>query len=702
MSENYTYDWEKNSFPLGFRAIEYHKLENGTILASSESGVWRNEAGDGLAWEKVSSDELRYFYSKGNIVVATVQLPDYYENAMVSSDGGATWRLLRERVRADVGEVAVVGNGRIILNSFDGDDENVYYTDDLGENWSVAQKDGEYSYLENIKELGDGVILASNGNGYNSGGIMRSTDYGATWVQDENITELVFEFFVLPNGNVFAKGWSRALVSSDSGATWTDSEDYDGPVALLAIEDGYMVSAGRYNSSNHRIMRSLDNGLTWVDDTDAPSGPYEGGISFPNGEIWAFKDASGTSRYENVQVSTNEGVNWTTKELEERLLPRMVLSNGVVLSYTYRTLPNSMLDAFLGFEGFEALCKKLNQKVAALQEMPSSWKTVNGVVLYIGSDTDNYKSGHLYKWREYQGSTYWTDITLLVDQTYNADSENAQSGKAVAQAVASVATTKISTTVKPKIQKAWLPKTWSGLSEFQANRIWTDGNNIYYSNATDQYVLNVATSTWSSKTWSVSTLTASYIWTNGTNIYYSDGTTQYVLDVATSTWSPKTWSGLTSFDGSRVWTDGNNIYYSDGSNQYVLDVATDTWSPKTWSGLSSFTSGGIWTDGTNIYHSNGTNQYVLNVATSTWSSKTWSGFSNLYASSGIWTDGTNIYYSYFLDQYVLDVATSTWLPKTWLGFSNLSGGNIWTDGTNLYYSTASYQYVLGDKPSTRT
>ena len=105
----------------------------------------------------------------------------------------------------------------------------------MGENWSVAQKDGEYTYLEYIKELGDGVILASNGNGYNAGGIMRSTDYGATWVQDENITELSFEFFVLPNGNVFAKGWSRALVSSDSGATWTDSEDYDGPVAILAI-----------------------------------------------------------------------------------------------------------------------------------------------------------------------------------------------------------------------------------------------------------------------------------------------------------------------------------------------------------------------------------------------------------------------------------------------------------------------------------
>ena len=60
------------------------------------------------------------------------------------------------------------------------------------------------------------------------------------------------------------------------------------------------------------------------------------------------------------------------------------------------------------------------------------------------------------------------------------------------------------------------------------------------------------------------------IWTDGTNIYYSNGTNQYVLDVATSTWSVKTWTGFTSFNGSQIWTDGTNIYYSGASTQYVL------------------------------------------------------------------------------------------------------------------------------------
>ena len=78
---------------------------------------------------------------------------------------------------------------------------------------------------------------------------------------------------------------------------------------------------------------------------------------------------------------------------------------------------------------------------------------------------------------------------------------------------------------------------------------------------------------WSTKTWSgLTSFGGNYIWTDGDNIYYSDLSNHYVLDKSTSTWSAKTWSGLTSFYGGNVWTDGSNIYYSDGSNQYYLPI----------------------------------------------------------------------------------------------------------------------------------
>ena len=245
----------------------------------------------------------------------------------------------------------------------------------------------------------------------------------------------------------------------------------------------------------------------------------------------------------------------------------------------------------------------------------------------------------------------------------------------------------------------WGAKTWTGLTSFYGSGIWTDGENIYYSNGTTQYVLNKSTSTWSAKTWSGLTSFYGYnIWTDGTNIYCSNtesayGTVgNYVLDKSTSTWSAKSWSVLTSFDGYAIWTDGEDIYYSNGGMNYVLNKSTSTWSVKLWDGLT-FYGNNIWTDGENIYYSMGSFQYVLDKSTSTWSTKTWSGLTD-FEGYYIWTDGENIYYSYGSDQYVLNKSTSTWSTKSWTGLTSFQGNNIWTDGENIYYSQTSTQYVL--------
>jgi hypothetical protein len=79
--------------------------------------------------------------------------------------------------------------------------------------------------------------------------------------------------------------------------------------------------------------------------------------------------------------------------------------------------------------------------------------------------------------------------------------------------------------------------------------------------------LDKSTSTWTNKTWNgFSYLYKSYIWSDNENIYYSDSITQYVLDKSTSTWASKTWNGLTNFYGGNIWTDNENIYYSSGSS----------------------------------------------------------------------------------------------------------------------------------------
>ena len=37
-------------------------------------------------------------------------------------------------------------------------------------------------------------------------------------------------------------------------------------------------------------------------------------------------------------------------------------------------------------------------------------------------------------------------------------------------------------------------KTWGGYTDFPGSKIWTDGDNIYYSNSSYQYVLDKALS----------------------------------------------------------------------------------------------------------------------------------------------------------------------------------------------------------------
>lgn len=243
----------------------------------------------------------------------------------------------------------------------------------------------------------------------------------------------------------------------------------------------------------------------------------------------------------------------------------------------------------------------------------------------------------------------------------------------------------------------WIAKSWNGYNKMVGSSIWSDGDNIYYSMAMYQYILNKSTSTWSAKTWNgLTSFNGAHIWTDGDSVYYSFGDDQYVLNRQTSTWSAKTWKGLTSFDGGYVWTDGDNIYYSSSSNQYILDKATSTWVEKEWNGLTSFDGSSVWFEGNNIYYSYGLTRYVLNKSTSTWSEKVWTSAPYYMDGGKIWSvNGYTFYSNGTYEQYVLDKSTSTWSTKTWTGFTSFSERNIWTDGTNIYVSDGSgKQYVL--------
>lgn len=258
----------------------------------------------------------------------------------------------------------------------------------------------------------------------------------------------------------------------------------------------------------------------------------------------------------------------------------------------------------------------------------------------------------------------------------------------------------------------WVAKSWN--HNVTGAGVWHEGNNVYYSIGSDEFVLNKNTGEWDNKIWTglPSDFYGIYTWTDGDNIYYSniDDPVRYILNKNTNTWtawdvqrlsSGKIWTDDTSRKGILSFIKGafnisnqSNVYYN---YQRVLNRSTGEWDPITWQGLETFSGDCIWTDGENIYYSNGSNfQYVLNKTTHTWTRKTWYGYIPSDGSK-IWSDGTNIYYSYGdTDQYILDPLTDTWNVKTWEGYNDIyADSDIWSDGTNVYCSYGDEaQYML--------
>jgi len=234
------------------------------------------------------------------------------------------------------------------------------------------------------------------------------------------------------------------------------------------------------------------------------------------------------------------------------------------------------------------------------------------------------------------------------------------------------------------------------------NSFWSDGTALYQQPCSD-YSLTFLMFDTIAKKWAYKDfygftsgrINSMYIWTDGDNIYYSYGTTNYVLDKATDTWNVKTWSGLTNLYGYDIWTDGDNIYYSHEGENYVLDKTTNTWNVKTWKGLTDFYGQFIWTDGDSVYYSDSSDHYILNKATNTWNVKTWNvSINGLY----VWTDGDNVYHSNGNQHYVLDRSTDTWNVKGWN--EKIYGRLVWSDGNDFYHTSTNGQTLLYNKQDT--
>ena len=101
------------------------------------------------------------------------------------------------------------------------------------------------------------------------------------------------------------------------------------------------------------------------------------------------------------------------------------------------------------------------------------------------------------------------------------------------------------------------------------------GKNLIYDINCKPLTTSISTIGFFVKTWNgLTSFSGNQVWTDGDNIYYSSGSEQYILDKSTSRWYIKSWieDAKKSFDAAFIWTDGNNIYLSNGNNQHVYQT----------------------------------------------------------------------------------------------------------------------------------
>ena len=114
-------------------------------------------------------------------------------------------------------------------------------------------------------------------------------------------------------------------------------------------------------------------------------------------------------------------------------------------------------------------------------------------------------------------------------------------------------------------------------------------------NAHTEFVASMVNKDWVKVNWyGLNNFDAQNIWTDGTDYYYSSGKMHFKKDAANNAWEQVTWSGLTDFEGQDVWNYNGKTYYSyaklDTSptppvatiKNYVLDTANNTWVDTGW------------------------------------------------------------------------------------------------------------------------
>jgi hypothetical protein len=224
----------------------------------------------------------------------------------------------------------IVANGNLIFvnahyysPSYQG--HGVWMTPDFGATW--IQKDnglGADTNVVRLAVLANGVMLANTTNGWIFK-MYRSTDYGNSWTQIQNI-DFMHSVNVRSATEAYMCADTYFYKSVDNGLTWSI-------ISSISLSELIVLSSGVFTATApHAIMQSIDNGVTWdtlvATGLPAPAAMQSGSFLKTPGDTVFY---SNTTTPWGLYYSTDACSTWTTCNTGFTSTPQ-IFGDGLALS----------------------------------------------------------------------------------------------------------------------------------------------------------------------------------------------------------------------------------------------------------------------------------------------------------------------------------------------------------------------------------
>lgn len=159
------------------------------------------------------------------------------------------------------------------------------------------------------------------------------------------------------------------------------------------------------------------------------------------------------------------------------------------------------------------------------------------------------------------------------------------------------------------VKEDWIPKTWNDDINITKYNMWSDNNNIYFSDGSSHKVL--INGRWEDKTWNYNSFLGGNVFNFKEKTYVLTHENTYKV-LNGDVWEDKVFVNMPQYiNPMNFWECGDYLYYSDGNpDHYRLHYESDTWETIQFIGKNDFTGTEVWTDGVNHYISCGSEHYV--------------------------------------------------------------------------------------------